>query len=105
PVRLSPVTERIASNACYLIVTLVLLFMTAGNIGLAFVDLHGFNTLVGLLIAGAELLVMSIYFMHLRWSAAMTRLVGLAALMLLSILWFGPLDDLLTRGWLPVPGK
>lgn len=97
--------ERIASPATYVVVTLVLLVMTGVNIGLAFVDLRGFNTLVGLLIAAAAVLVMGTYFMHLRWSAAMTRLVGLAAVMWLSILLAGVLDDLLTRGWLPVPGK
>jgi cytochrome c oxidase subunit 4 len=97
--------ERIASTPSYVIVTLILLVMTAVNIVLAFVDLRGFNTVVGLLIASVEVLIMAVYFMHLRWSAPMTRLVGVAALVWLSILMAGTLDDLLTRGWLPVPGK
>ena len=43
--------------------------------------------------------------MHLRWSQPITRLVGAAALLWLAILMVGTLDDILTRGWLPVPGK
>jgi cytochrome c oxidase subunit 4 len=75
------------------------------NIGLAMIDLHGLNSAVSLLIAASEVVIMAVYFMHLRWSAPMTRLVGLAALLWLSILMAGTLDDLLTRGWLPIPGK
>ena len=67
--------------------------------------MHGWNTVVGLRIAAVEVLVMGIYFMHLRWSEPMVRLVGIAALMWLSILLAGTLDDLLTRGWLAVPGS
>ena len=97
--------ERIASTVGYVAVAIVVLVMTAVNIGLARLDLHGLNTVVSLLIAAVEVVVMAVYFMHLRWSAPMTRLVGLAALVWLSILMAGILDDILTRGWLAVPGK
>ena len=98
-------SERVASSGGYVAVAIVLLVMTALNIGLAMIDLRGFNSVVSLLIAAVEVILMAVYFMHLRWSAPMTRLVGLAALLWLSILMAGTLDDLLTRGWLPVPGK
>jgi len=48
---------------------------------------------------------MALFFMRLRWSPAMTRLVAVAALLWLAILIVGVLDDMLTRGWIPVPGK
>lgn len=98
-------SERVASSGGYVAVAIVLLVMTALNIGLAMIDLRGFNSVVSLLIAAVEVILMAVYFMRLRWSAPMTRLVGLAALLWLSILMAGTLDDLLTRGWLPVPGK
>jgi cytochrome c oxidase subunit 4 len=97
--------ERIGSPLRYTVVTLVLVVMTVVNIGLAFVDLRGFNSVVGMAIAVAEVLIMAMEFMHLRWSSGMTRVVGLAGLLWLSILLVGTLDDVLTRGWLPIPGK
>jgi hypothetical protein len=33
------------------------------------------------------------------------RLVAVVALLWLGILIVGTLDDVITRGWLPVPGK
>jgi cytochrome c oxidase subunit IV len=98
-------SERVASSGGYVVAAIVLLVMTGANIGLATIDLHGLNSAVGLLIAASEVVIMAVYFMHLRWSAPITRLVGLAALLWLSILMAGTLDDLLTRGWLPIPGK
>jgi cytochrome c oxidase subunit 4 len=69
------------------------------------VNLHGWNTVVGLGIAALKALLIALFFMHLRMSGGLTRLVGVAALLWLAILIAGTLDDLLTRGWLGVPGK
>jgi cytochrome c oxidase subunit IV len=89
----------------YLLVCAVLLVLTAGTIGLAHVNLHGLNAAVALAIAAAKAVLIALFFMHLRWSPAITRVVGLAALLWLAILMVGTLDDVLTRGWLPMPGK
>ena len=85
--------------------TLVLLLMTALNIVLSMVNLRGLNSALSLGIATVEAVIMALVFMRLRWSPAMTRLVGIAGLLWLAILMVGTLDDVLTRGWLPVPGK
>jgi len=42
--------------------------------------------------------------MHLRPISGMTRIVGTAAVLWLGILSVGTTDDVLTRGWLLVPG-
>lgn len=86
----------------YLVTTLILLVLTGLNVGLA---LAGFGGAISLAIAAAEAVIMAVVFMRLRWSPAMTRLVGVAALLWLGILMVGTLDDILTRGWLPIPGK
>jgi caa(3)-type oxidase subunit IV len=103
--RLSGTGEPIASVGNYLLTTIVLILLTLVNIGLSFVPLHGFNSALALLIATVEVLIMALNLMHLRWSPPMTRLVGVAGLLWLAILMVGTLDDVLTRGWLPVPGK
>jgi hypothetical protein len=50
-------------------------------------------------------LLIGLYFMHLRFSPSMTRLAALAGLFWLTILLTGTLDDVVTRGWLPIPGR
>ncbi len=86
----------------YVVATLVLLLMTGVNIALAML---GFGGVISLVIAALEAVIMAVVFMRLRWSPAMTRVVGVAGLLWLAILMMGTLDDVLTRGWLPVPGK
>lgn len=97
--------ERVISRATYLLVDAVLLGLTAATIGLAHVDLRGWNTAVALAIAAMKATLIGLFFMHLRASPSLTRLVGLAALLWLGILIVGTMDDILTRGWLAVPGK
>ena len=97
--------EPITSVGSSVLITVVLIVLTLLNVGLAMVNLHGFNSAVALLIAAVEVVIMALTFMRLRGSPAMTRLVGVAGLFWLAILLSGTLDDVLTRGWLPVPGK
>ena len=97
--------QEIGSTRTTLLVGAVLLLLTGTTIVVAHVNLHGWNPLVGLGIAATKALLIALFFMHLRVSPGMTRLVGLAALLWLSILLVGTLDDVLTRSWLVVPGK
>ena len=99
------IAEKVVSPLTSVVVTAGLLVLTGINIGMAYVDLHGFNSVLALAIATVEVLLMALFFMRIRWSPAMTRLVAVAALLWLAILIVGVLDDMLTRGWIPVPGK
>ena len=101
----SQTPEALSSTRTILIVGAVLLLLTGTTIAVAHVNLHGWNPLVGLGIAATKALLIALFFMHLRASPGMTRLVGLAALLWLGILIVGTLDDFLTRSWLAVPGK
>lgn len=84
----------------HFVVTLVLLVLTAANIGVASVDLRGWNFVLNLLIAAVEVVIMVWWFMGLRWSSPITKLAAVAALVWLAILISGTLEDLLTRAWL-----
>ena len=97
--------EPVISRGMYLLVDAALLALTATTIGLAHVDLRGWNTAVALAIAATKATLIALFFMHLRWTSSLTRLVGIAALLWLGILIVGTLDDIITRGWLPAPGK
>ena len=98
-------SERIAPNLTCVIACAALVILTLINIGLAMVDLRGWNTLVGLVIAAIQAFISVVFLMHLRWSRPVVRLVGVIALLWLGMLIAGTMDDVLTRGWLPIPGK
>jgi caa(3)-type oxidase subunit IV len=97
--------EKIAATSTCVIACAVLVALTLFNIVLALTDLHGWNTLVALLIAASQAAVSAMFLMHLRWSRPVIRLVAMIALLWLAILIVGTMDDVLTRGWIPVPGK
>jgi caa(3)-type oxidase subunit IV len=80
-----------------LLVWLALLVLTAVNVGLARL---GFNSALGLVIAGMQTVLIATFLMRLRLSPPLTRIVGVAALVWLAILLLGTLDDVLTRAWL-----
>ena len=98
-------TSRIISTRTYLMVFAVLLVLTAITISLAFVPLGLWSTPVALGIAATKALLIVTFFMHLRYGTATSRLAAGVGLLWLSILLAGTLDDVITRGWLPIPGK
>jgi cytochrome c oxidase subunit IV len=97
--------DHITPRRTLLIVDMALLVLALLTIAIAQVNLHGWNQVVALGIAVTKATLIALFFMELKFASGLHRLVGLAALMWLLILLLGTLDDVLTRGWLPVPGK
>ena len=63
-------------------------------------DLGRWNFAVAALIAAIKALVISVYFMEVRRSSSLTKLVIAAALLWLGILFSLSLADYYTRNWL-----
>src|SRR5690349_16549052 len=97
--------EPQGSTLTYVVVGIVLLALAALTTALASVDLKGWNTVAALAIAGLKAGLILVFFMELRFSSAILRLAAVGGLVWLGILIGGTLDDVITRGWLPVPGK
>ena len=97
--------DRVVPTRTYVLVCVGLLVLTALTFGIAHVNLGGLNGPVALGIAAAKAALIAAFFMHLRSSWTMTRVAGIAGLLWLAILIVGTMDDILTRGWLPIPGK
>ena len=76
--------EKIVAPRTYVLVCAMLLGLTLATIGLARLDLHGWNNVLALTIAAAKAVLIGVFFMHLRSTSGMTRLVGVAALLWLS---------------------
>lgn len=98
-------SEHIDSVKIYVVVLLGLLCLTVVTTLVAFVDLGSFSVVVALAIAVVKMLLVALFFMHLRYSTTLTRLVIVGGLMWLAILLLLTLSDFFTRGWTGVPGK
>ncbi len=71
----------------------------------AFVDLGAFSVVAALVIATCKMLLVALFFMHLRHSTKLTRLVVLGGLVWLGILLVLTFADYGTRAWTGVPGR
>jgi cytochrome c oxidase subunit 4 len=98
-------TEHIDSIRTYTLVLLALLVLTAVTTLVAFVDLGEFSVVVALAIAVCKMLLVALFFMHVRHSTRLTKLVVLGGLLWLVILLMLTLSDFTTRGWIGVPGR
>jgi cytochrome c oxidase subunit 4 len=98
-------SEHIDSVKVYVGILLALLCLTVITTLVAFVDLGDFSVVVALAIAVVKMLLVALFFMHLRYSTKLTRLVIVGGLMWLAILLLLTLSDFFTRGWTGVPGR
>ncbi len=88
----------------YILVFSALIALTGVTTWVAFVDLGRGNTVVALVIACCKMLLVILYFMHVRYGSHLTRIVILASFLWLAILLSLTMADVLTRPWTPSPG-
>ena len=89
----------------YFLIFVLLLVLTGVTIRVAFMDMGRGNTILALTIAMLKALLVVLYFMHVRYSPQLTRLVVVGGFFWLFILIAITMSDYLSRGWLPFPGK
>jgi cytochrome c oxidase subunit 4 len=77
-----------------------LIALTVLTVGVSFLDLGAWHTVVGLTIACCKALLVAFFFMHLLSSTRLTWVVAVAGLFWLGILIGLTLSDYLTRYWL-----
>jgi cytochrome c oxidase subunit 4 len=93
-------TEHVDSVKTYAAVWIALLLMTALTTSVAYIDLGGFSVVVALTIAVCKMLLVALFFMHVRHSTKLTKLVVLGGLLWLGILISLTMADFATRGWI-----
>jgi len=94
---------HVVPKRIYFFIFGALLAMTALTTGMAYVDLGQWNTVVALLIACCKATLVVLFFMHLRWSPRLMRIVVLSAILWLAILISLTTTDFFTRDWTPIP--
>jgi len=96
---------HIDSVGTYVKILVVLLIATGLTSWVANIDLGPFSTVVALGIATVKMTLVALYFMHIRHSTKLTKLVVVGGLLWLAILLLLTMTDFATRGILGVPGK
>ena len=97
--------HSIDSVGTYTLIFAVLIVLTFVTTGIAYIDLGVFSVVVALGIACVKMLLVALWFMHVRHSTRLTQMVCAAALVWLAILIVFTLGDVFTRGWTGMPGK
>jgi cytochrome c oxidase subunit 4 len=97
--------EHVESIKTYALIFVALLALTLATTLVATIDLGPLNIVAALFIAVVKMLLVALFFMHLRHSTVLTKVVVGGGMLWLGILLVLSLADFVTRGWLPVPGK
>jgi cytochrome c oxidase subunit 4 len=98
-------TEHVDSVRTYAAVWIALLILTGATTAVAYVDLGPLSVVAALTIAVGKMLLVALFFMHVRHSTQLTRLVVVGGLLWLAILITLTMADLLSRGWVGAPGR
>jgi cytochrome c oxidase subunit 4 len=98
-------SEHVDSIKAYALVFLGLIALTVITTAVAFVDLGEFSVVAALVIAMCKMLLVALFFMHLRHSTQLTRVVVLGGMVWLGILLVLTFADYGTRLWTGVPGR
>ena len=77
-----------------------LMVLTAITVGVAFINLGPFNFPVAISIAIIKATLVILFFMHVKYSSRLTKLVVATGFFFLMVLFTLTLTDYLSRGWL-----
>src|ERR1022692_1215436 len=89
----------------YLGVFFLLVIGTLVTWQVSLIDLGRWNAVVALTIAVCKATLVVLFFMHVKYSPKLTKLVVIAGVFWLIILLTMTESDLLTRNWMGVPGR
>ena len=82
----------------------LLMVLTAITVTVAFLPLGQLNFPVALSIAILKATLVVLFFMHVKYSSALTKLICGTAFFFLLVLFGLTLSDYLSRGWFTAPG-
>jgi len=91
--------HHIVSPKIYLTIVSVLLVLTATTVGVSYIDMGLFNPIVALAIAAFKMILVVLFFMHVKYSTKLTQLTVGAGLFTFFILVGMTLSDYFTRAW------
>lgn len=96
-------SHQIEPTKTYVTVFVSLIGLTLLTTGVAFIDLGPFNSVVALAIAFCKMSLVIVFFMHVRHSGPLVRIVVVAGFFWLALLMGLTMSDYQTRAWTPPP--
>jgi cytochrome c oxidase subunit IV len=97
------VAGHISPKRAYYTIFGSLMVLTAITVAVAFINLGRLNFPVALGIAILKATLVILFFMHVKYSSSLTKLICGGAFFFLAILFFLTLSDYLSRGWFTAP--
>jgi len=97
--------EHIVTKKQYAYVFGILMLLTLVTTAVGMVNLGPLNVVVALVIAVIKALLVVLFFMHIYWSNKLNKLAIASGFAWLGLMLWLTLTDVISRGWLPFPGK
>ena len=98
-------SQHIVSLKTYLLGYVVLLVLTLATVLIAYLDLGPASIAIAIIIATIQASVIAGVFMHALYESALVRIVAAGGVLWFLIMMTLTINDFITRGWLPFPGK
>ena len=97
--------QHIVPVPIYLGVFITLIVMTWVTAYVSTIDLGRWNIFVALAIAMFKASLVILFFMHVKYSSKLTKMIVGAGFFWLILLLFITMADIWTRSWMGVPGR
>ncbi|MGB7266599.1 MAG: cytochrome C oxidase subunit IV family protein [Terracidiphilus sp.] len=91
--------HHIVSPKIYAAVAIALLVLTGTTAGVSYIELGVFNAVVALAIAVLKMTLVVLFFMHVKYSAKLTKLTVAAGFFVFLVLISMTLTDYMSRAW------
>jgi cytochrome c oxidase subunit IV len=98
------VAGHISPKKVYYTIFGLLMVLTAITVSVAFLPLGPLNFPVALSIAILKATLVVLFFMHVKYSSSLTKLICGTAFFFLLVLFGLTLSDYMSRGWFTAPG-
>src|SRR5688500_10338781 len=95
---------HISPKSTYYAIFGSLMVLTAITVAVAFINLGRLNFPVALGIAILKATLVILFFMHVKYSSRLTKLICGGAFFFLAVLFGLTMSDYLSRGWFTAPG-
>ncbi len=90
---------HVVSPKVYLAILVILLIFTATTVAVSYVDLGVFNAVVALAIACIKMMLVVLFFMHIKYSTKLTKLTVVSGVFIFFTLISLTLADYISRAW------
>ena len=98
-------SEHIVTRKTYVVIWALLMLFTALTFGLSYLDLGLWSAVIAVVIAATKGTIIALFFMHIKYADGLTKVVALAALFWLGIMFVLTGTDFFTRYMLTYPNQ